>query len=238
MRHLKRRNQTLRRFHTPRTVKQKILSSVCFRPSGFDKEDKSHLNGRLERVIVYIDAFNLRISIEEAGLNQYKWVNIEKLVYSLLQPHQTLVEIKYFTSIITCNHKQKKRQLKYLNSLNESNIHIVYGNYKWESVPCSKCNSNFHFIKEKMTDVNIATSIIVDAFKGEFDTAILISGDTDLIPPINEVHRLFNHKRVLIAFPPNRQNALMAFASKGSVTIGKKKIINSRFQADIFKKTG
>jgi uncharacterized LabA/DUF88 family protein len=237
MRHLKRRNQSLCRFNSHRNVKQKILSSVSFRPKGFSKEDELHLNGRAERVIVYIDAFNLRIAIEEAGLNQYKWLNIEKLVNSLLQPYQTLVDIKYFTSVITCNHNQKMRQLQYHKSLNDTNVHIIYGNYKWESIPCNKCDSHFHYMKEKMTDVNIATSIIVDAFKGKFDTAILISGDTDLVPPINEVHRLFNNKRVLIAFPPNRQNTLMAFASKGSVTIGKKKIINAKFDFNRFKLT-
>lgn len=35
-----------------------------------------------------------------------------------------------------------------------------------------------------MTDVNIATAIIVDAYKDAYDMAMLISGDSDLTPPI------------------------------------------------------
>lgn len=48
-----------------------------------------------------------------------------------------------------------------------------------------------------MTDANIATSMIVDGFKDEYDMAILISGDCDLTPPIKSIHNLFRNKRGL-----------------------------------------
>lgn len=89
-----------------------------------------------------------------------------------------------------------------------------------------------------MTDVNIATSIIVDAFHGSYDMAMLISGDSDLTPPIKAVHELFKDKRVFIAFPPKRHNNSMALVAKGSMTIGRKKLVDAQFDETVISKTG
>ncbi len=89
-----------------------------------------------------------------------------------------------------------------------------------------------------MTDVNIATSIIVDAFKDEYEMAMLISGDSDLTPPIKVVHSLFNNKRVFIAFPPKRHNSSMALLATGSMIIGRKKLVASQFDEELICKTG
>ncbi|MBK6701492.1 MAG: hypothetical protein IPG55_16725 [Saprospiraceae bacterium] len=51
-----------------------------------------------ERVVAYIDGFNLYFGMREAGFDNCRWLNISKLVSSLLKPHQTLMGIKYFTS--------------------------------------------------------------------------------------------------------------------------------------------
>lgn len=90
-----------------------------------------------------------------------------------------------------------------------------------------------------MTDVNIATAIIVDAFKDEYDMALLISGDSDLTPPIKQVHNSFeNKKRVFIAFPPKRHNNSMAIVAKGSMIIGRKKLVDAQFDEEVISKTG
>src|ERR1039457_3467198 len=40
--------------------------------------------------------------------------------------------------------------------------------------------------------------------KGHFDSAVLISADSDLVPAISAVRRLFPAKRIVVAFPPER----------------------------------
>jgi hypothetical protein len=55
-----------------------------------------------------------------------------------------------------------------------------------------------------MTDVNIAVELLGDAYQDKFDTALLISADSDLTTPIEKVHLLFPKKRVISVFPPNR----------------------------------
>ncbi len=69
--------------------------------------------------------------------------------------------------------------------------------------------------------------------------AMLISGDSDLTPPIREIHSLFNNKkRIFIAFPPKRHNSSMAIVAKGSLIIGRKKLVDSQFDEEVISKTG
>ena len=57
--------------------------------------------------------------------------------------------------------------------------------------------------EEKMTDVRIATELINDAWRDRYDIAIVVSRDSDLVPPIETVLREFaGEKQVFAAFPP------------------------------------
>lgn len=143
---------------------------------------------KTERVVVYIDGFNLYFGIREAGLGSCRWLNVIKLVQNLLQPNQELKQIKYFTSRVSNNPDKQKRQSTYIDALESVHVKIIYGNYQDGSEECKRCGHVWRTAKEKMTDVNIATSMIIDAFKDEYDMAMLISGDSDLVPPIKSVH--------------------------------------------------
>jgi uncharacterized LabA/DUF88 family protein len=191
-----------------------------------------------ERVVAYIDGFNLYFGMRESGFDNCRWLNVRKLVGSLLKPHQTLIGIKYFTSRVSNNPDKQKRQSTYIDALESTGTKIIYGNYQDGSTECKRCGHVWRTAKEKMTDVNIATAIIVDAFKNEYDMAMLISGDSDLTPPIREVHNLFKDKRVFIAFPPKRHNSSMALVAKGSEIIGRKKLVDAQFNEEVESKTG
>lgn len=191
-----------------------------------------------ERIIAYIDGFNLYFGMREAGYDNCRWLNVKLLVENLLLPNQVLVGVKYFTSRVSNNPDKQKRQSTYIDALTSTGVKIFYGNYQDGSEECKRCGNIWRTAKEKMTDVNIATAIIVDAFKDEYDMAMLISGDSDLTPPIREVHNLFNKKRVFIAFPPKRHNSSMALVAKGSFMIGRKKLVDSQFPQEVTSKIG
>jgi uncharacterized LabA/DUF88 family protein len=89
-----------------------------------------------------------------------------------------------------------------------------------------------------MTDVNIACQLLSDAFQDNFDVAILITGDSDLVPPIKHVHELFSKKRVVVAFPPNRHTNRLKDVSKGHFAIGKSKILDAQFPDEVTNKSG
>jgi uncharacterized LabA/DUF88 family protein len=191
-----------------------------------------------ERIIVYVDGFNLYFGLKEAGLNNCKWLDINKLVTSLLLPTQELVLVKYFTSRVNNNPDKQKRQTTYIEAIESSGIKIFYGHYQSKPLICKKCGAIWLTYNEKMTDVNLATQIIIDAYTDNYDAAMLISGDSDLVPPIQEIHKNFVKKRVFIAFPPKRYNASIASVAKGSLTIGRKKLIDSQFPDEVIKKDG
>ena len=89
-----------------------------------------------------------------------------------------------------------------------------------------------------MTDVNIATQMLIGAYQDQYDTAMLISGDSDLVPPIREIHTLFPNKRVFVAFPPKRRSKSMAIVAKWSMIIGRKNLMASQFNEEVIKQDG
>jgi len=121
----------------------------------------------------------------------------------LLKPGQTLVHTKYFTSRISQPPDKVKRQSTYIEAIQTlSDVSIFFGHYLMSPRTCRNCGFMYEVAQEKMTDVNIAVEILQDAFQNAFDTAILISADSDLIAPVAAVRKLFPAKRVIVACPP------------------------------------
>jgi uncharacterized LabA/DUF88 family protein len=191
-----------------------------------------------ERVIVYVDGFNLYFGMLAAGFEQYKWLDLTVLSLNILKSTQELVGIKYFTSRVSNNPDKQKRQNTYLEALESKDIMIFYGHFQSANIECKRCGNNWKTYNEKMTDVNIASQMLIDAFQDKFDMAMLISGDSDLVPPIKAIHLLFKEKRVFIAFPPKRHNASLTLNSKGFLIIGRKKLYASQFPPEVRKKDG
>lgn len=193
---------------------------------------------RQERVVVYVDGFNIYFGMLQAGFDYCKWLNLKRLAESLLKPNQILVEVKYYTSRVSNNPEKQRRQTSYIEALETEEIKIYYGQYQRDSIECKRCNHIWAHFNEKMTDVNIATHMIIDAFQDRYDTAMLISGDSDLVPPIKAIHENFSKKRVFVAFPPARFNNSVALVAKGSMTIGRKKLVESQFPDNVIKTDG
>lgn len=191
-----------------------------------------------ERIIVYIDGFNLYFGMKQAGFDNFKWLNIRDLSESLLKLGKEIVGIKYFTSRVSNNPDKQKRQSTYIEALETVGIKIYYGHYQRDAIECRRCNNVRANYNEKMTDVNIATQMLVDAYQDNYDMAMLISGDSDLVPPIKAIHDLFKQKRVFVAFPPKRYNNSVALVAKGSMTIGRKKLMDHQFPPEVIKPDG
>jgi uncharacterized LabA/DUF88 family protein len=191
-----------------------------------------------ERVVVYVDGFNMYFGIREAGFDAYRWLNLRVLVEKLLKSNQELVTIKYFTSRVSNNPDKQRRQTTYIEALMEQGIEMYYGQYQRDSVECDRCGNIWPKFNEKMTDVNIATQMLVDAYQDNYDMAMLISGDSDLVPPIKAIHDNFPKKRVFVAFPPKRFTSSVALVAKGSIHIGRKTLSDSQLPDEVPKKSG
>lgn len=192
-----------------------------------------------ERVIVYVDGFNLYFGIKAKGWNDVLWLNIKTLAESLLKQEQTLHATKYFTSRIRNNPPKEKRQGTFVEALETlTDLYIFYGHYQSNIETCYKCGHSYPSNNEKMTDVNIATELLCDAFHDKFDTAIIVSGDSDLVPPIKAIKNYFPSKKVIVAFPPERFNINMKNAASGILYINRAKLKSSQFSDNIVKGNG
>ncbi len=193
----------------------------------------------MNRTVVYIDGFNLYFGLKSKGWNRYYWLNLVKLSESLLKPDQQLEGTKYFTSQVTTPTDKRIRQRTYIEALETLNdIDIIYGKFQTNDVTCWNCGFVMPRPSEKMTDVNIAIQMLNDAFLDVFDTAILISGDSDLSAAISSIRSAFPSKRVIIAFPPNRFSYELGILANGHFTIGRKKFAESVFPDTIIKPDG
>jgi hypothetical protein len=146
--------------------------------------------GTLERVIAYIDGFNLYFGLKSKGWRRYYWLDPRALVLNLLKPTQQLVFTKYFTARITS------------------------------------------------PTVNIAVEMVKDAYDEAFDTALVISADSDLTAPVEALRARFQKKRVVVACPPDRQSKRLKSAASAYFRIGRKRIQDSQFPDEVVKPGG
>ncbi|MBN2031007.1 NYN domain-containing protein [bacterium] len=166
----------------------------------------------MEKVIVYIDGFNLYFGLKEKKWKRYYWLNLQKLAKALLKEDQKLIMTKYFTSRVSFPPDKVKRQTTFIEALETlKKFKIYYGHYLPNDIECYKCGNIIPKPNEKMTDVNIAVEMLTDAFKDRFDRAILISADSDLSAPIKKVKKLFPEKRIANSVFPDRLKKLDGF---------------------------
>ena len=193
------------------------------------------------KVIAYIDGFNLYYGLKESDWRRYLWLDLPTLAKSLIRPDQDLVKTKYFTSRVVSPEGKKKRQSIYLEALNThcgASLQMYFGHYQSDPWTCNACGAIEHVPSEKKTDVNIAVEIMMDAFDDAFDTALIVTADSDLIPPILAVKRLYPRKRIFVAFPPQRNSVELKREAHVSLTIGRAKFAQAQMPEVVTKKDG
>ncbi len=192
-----------------------------------------------QRVIAYIDGFNLYYGLKSQGWRRYYWLDVATLCGALLQNGQQLTRTKYFTARIASPPDTHIRQRDYLEALQtRPDLEIFFGQYLVKTRTCRTCGVVDNISEEKMTDVNIAVQILSDAFRDQYDTALIISGDSDLVPPIREVRRLFPEKRILVGFPPGRSSYNLKTAASAYFSIGRGRIAGSQLPQTVTKNDG
>jgi len=193
----------------------------------------------MQRVITYVDGFNLYFGLKSKGWRRYYWLNIHQLAQNLLKPNQELVQTKYFTSRVASPPTKVKRQSTYIEALQTTeDMDVYYGKYQLNDIVCQKCGFVDKVPNEKMTDVNIATELLSDAFQNKFDTALLISADSDLTAPLDTVRKLFSNKRIVLAYPPGRYSSDLKRSADTQFTIGRAKVAQSLFPDEVVKPDG
>jgi len=196
----------------------------------------------VERLIAYVDGFNLYFGLREAGWQRFLWLDIELLVRNLLKSHQGLVRVNYFTARVSATPSdpdKPHRQNTYLEAL-QTHTGVIphYGHYLDKERTCFRCSNKWMDHEEKGTDVNIAVQMVLDAFRDEFDTAMLISADSDLAGPVQAIRREWPRKRIVAAFPPQRCSAELQRQASAFFHINRAKISASQLPDPVVKPDG
>jgi uncharacterized LabA/DUF88 family protein len=155
---------------------------------------------------------------------------------ALLKPDQDLVFTKYFTARVTNSPTRVKRQGTFIEALQTlPEIKVYFGQYDGEDFRCDYCGQLHTWHNEKMTDVNIAAEMMKDAVANRFDTAMLVTGDSDQTPTIRMIKEVFPTKRVVVGFPPRRVSKWLKQVSDGAVHIHES-ILSASLLPDIVHK--
>lgn len=147
---------------------------------------------------VYVDAFNLYYGCLKG--TPYKWLDLDALC-RLLLPRHTIGRIRYFTAVVESrpgDPRQQQRQQAYIRALRTiPRLTVHYGSFLTNAVRLPLANPapnqprtvEVLRTEEKGSDVNLTTYLLIDGFRGDYETAVVISNDSDLEAPIQAVRR-------------------------------------------------
>jgi uncharacterized LabA/DUF88 family protein len=170
------------------------------------------------RAAFYIDGFNLYHSIQDLQQPHLKWFSVYDYAAFIAKKNgEDLAVVRYFSALAT--HRQPSsvaRHQTYLRALKSTGVEYVLGQFKGKSRKCLNCSTTWIAHEEKETDVNIAVQIIEDAIDGRMDACYIVSGDTDLAPPIRLLKRKFPQIEYICVSPPGRRHPgeLLALADR------------------------
>ena len=154
--------------------------------------------GRNISTNVYVDGFNLYYGA--AKHTPYKWVDLATLCLNVL-PDINIHRLRYFTALVKpmpSDPQTRTRQDIYIRALQTiPNLTVHYGHYLQSTVtmrlattrPGGPRYADVLKMEEKGSDVNVATYMLVDAFRGDCSQLVVITNDSDLAEPVRIINK-------------------------------------------------
>ena len=188
----------------------------------------------MKRVEFFIDGFNLYHAIAgNPRLRKYKWLDLTKLVTCYTKTTDQIVGVNYFTSYVTWAPDKLNRHQTYTSALMYKGAKIILGNFKIRDKVCRICHKTYQIPEEKQTDVNIAIKLFQSAVRNNYDTAVIVSGDTDLVPAVDAVRETFPVKEIGVVIPIGRRADLLKDAAHFHMKMKEKRLASSLFPDEI-----
>jgi hypothetical protein len=150
------------------------------------------------KTYVYVDGFNLYYGAVRQ--TPHKWLNIRELCERLF-PKNEIACIRYFTAMVNGtpdDPSKPQRQQTFIRALETlEGLSVHYGSFLSNKVwmpratrlPGQRRNVQVIKTEEKGSDVNLASFLLADGFRGKYEVAVVLSNDSDLVLPIRIVTR-------------------------------------------------
>lgn len=145
---------------------------------------------------MYVDGFNLYYTALKG--TPYKWLDLRRLSRFLL-PNDQIHRIRYFTAVpvyLPRDTPKGQRLQTYIRALKTlPRLSVYYGSCRVDSellpVGGPQPEERVRVIRReaKGSDVNLASMLLADGFRADYEVAVVISTDSDLVLPIRIVTR-------------------------------------------------
>ncbi len=159
-----------------------------------------------------IDGFNLYYGSLKG--TTFRWLDLVQLCQKCF-PGDEVHRVRYFTACVKptpSNPLQAVRQQVYLRALRTlPPVQIHLGKFLIKKVtlplsapvPGEPDKAEVMRSEEKGSDVNLASYLLLDAFDADFQKAVVVTNDSDLVTPVRIVRERFD-KPVVVLFPCRR----------------------------------
>lgn len=154
-----------------------------------------------ERVVILVDGSNFYHRLRELGLSHLLTFNYKAFGQFLTGKDQLLQSTYYIGAVRAKADDQKGRELM----ANQQKLFTHLRKQGWNVALGDMLNTEgvYH---EKGVDVRIAVDLVAGAYEDQYDTAILVSSDSDLLPALEKVRSKkkkiiyvgFSHKPSLV----------------------------------------
>lgn len=164
---------------------------------------------------IYIDGFNLYYGCVKN--TPYRWRNLEAFCRQLL-PTEEIKRVRYFTARVSGKQDpgSPQRQAVFLRALQTLPlVTIHYGHFltskNWAKLwdPPASGPKRVCVVKreEKGSDVSLASNLLLDGFRKDCDTVVIVSNDSDLVEPVRIArHELGLRVGVINPHPAERRS--------------------------------
>lgn len=187
-----------------------------------------------EKTWVYIDSFNLYYgALQKNGKRGLKWLDLESWLEKVLTQNE-VEKIKYFTARVSGRYDPTApvRQSTYFRALRtRQTVELIEGRFLFKRQKIYINDDVDLFAKvaeEKGTDVNLAAQLVADAYKHSFETAVVVSSDSDLAGAIKIVTQDVGLK-VGILSPHEKLNQDFAKYATFILSVRETALLNSQF---------
>lgn len=165
-----------------------------------------------KKVNFYVDGFNFYFGLKEmvkhkSDWRKFYWIDFVKLFSQFLEDDEELGTVHYFTARPKNSGKvARQNNLMSCNkAINGDSLKIHYGKYQDKSMKCRAqdgCGREFMHWEEKQTDVNLAIKMVEDCHNKDCNKIILVSGDSDFLPPLKLIRSFYKEVELMTLFPP------------------------------------
>jgi len=143
-----------------------------------------------EKVAIFIDGSNLYYKLKDKKISLENTAKFNFLEFAKwLARDRKIVFRSYYIGVVRAKSDDAKAQ-KMRRRQQQLFSHLMSKKQGFEIKRGFMMKNDDGIYHEKGVDVHLATDLLVGAYENLWDTAILVSSDTDLIPAIEKVKKL------------------------------------------------